>query len=258
MLTKRRRGLKGGPSPGVPPLRAAPAARSPCDAITQAVNERRAGVEPRPYEGLAERGEVGGGRTFGSSRTPSPTTGGRRPVRHVIYRESIPRLGGNVVRPAWTVRAGRRGRRPLRVAARPGHAPWNLPGAGRGVGNGENAATGGVLVSFSGRRGRRPLQGGCDATGPAVIQRPGGGGTPPLRWGRRQARVGAERPPPISAGAFLFVRFSHFFGKLTLISVPRSSDSRLMRPLWYWAACFTMDRPRPVPPVALEWLLSTR
>ena len=113
MLTKRRKGLKGEPSPGVPPLRAAPAARSPCDAITQAVNERRAGVEPRPYEGLAERGEVGGGRTFGSSRTPSPTTGGRRPVRHVIYRESIPRLGGNVVRPAWTVRAGRRGRRPL-------------------------------------------------------------------------------------------------------------------------------------------------
>ena len=202
-------------------------------------------------------------------------------MRHVIYRESIPRLGGNVVRPAWTVRAGRRGRRPLqgwcgdvvsevitgtgrrgrrplRVAARPGRAPWNLPGAGRGVGNGENAATGGVLVSFSGRRGRRPLQGGCDAMGPAVIQRPGGGGTPPLRGGWRQARVGAERPPPISAGAFLFVRFSHFFGKLTLISVPRSSDSRLMRPLWYWAACFTMDRPRPVPPVALEWLLSTR
>ena len=34
-------------------------------------------------------------------------------MRHVIYRESIPRLGGNVVRPAWTVRAGRRGRRPL-------------------------------------------------------------------------------------------------------------------------------------------------
>ena len=54
-------------------MRAAPAARSPCDAITPAVNERRAGVEPCPYERLAERGEVGGGRTFGSSRTPTPT-----------------------------------------------------------------------------------------------------------------------------------------------------------------------------------------
>ena len=32
-------------------MRAAPAARSPCDAITPAVNERRAGVEPRPYGG---------------------------------------------------------------------------------------------------------------------------------------------------------------------------------------------------------------
>ena len=46
---KRTRELKGDPSPGVPPLRAAPAARSPCDAITPAVNEHRAGVEPRRY-----------------------------------------------------------------------------------------------------------------------------------------------------------------------------------------------------------------
>ena len=58
-------------------MRAAPAARSPCDAITPAVNERRAGVEPCPYERLAERGEVGGGRTFGSSRTPTPTGRGK-------------------------------------------------------------------------------------------------------------------------------------------------------------------------------------
>ncbi len=77
VLTKRRRGSKGEPSPGVPPLRAAPAARSPCDAITLAVIRRRAGAEPRPYEGSAERGEVGGGRTFGSSRTPTPTGRGK-------------------------------------------------------------------------------------------------------------------------------------------------------------------------------------
>ena len=35
---KRRRGSKGGPSPGVPPLRAAPAARSPCDTAGLEVN----------------------------------------------------------------------------------------------------------------------------------------------------------------------------------------------------------------------------
>ena len=75
-------------------MRAAPAARSPCDAITPAVNERRAGVEPCPYERLAERGEVGGGRTFGSSRTPTPTAGGKRHVCRIICREIIPRPGG--------------------------------------------------------------------------------------------------------------------------------------------------------------------
>ena len=118
VLKKRRRGSKGEPSPGVPPLRAAPAARSPCDAITPAVNARRAGMEPRPY-------------------------GGRR----------------NVVRSAMDEGKGRRGRRPLRVATRSGRVPLDLQGAGRGVGTGENAATGGVLISFVGRRGRCSLLG---------------------------------------------------------------------------------------------------
>ena len=49
-----------------------------CDAITPAVIPRRAGVKPRPYRGLAERGRVGGGRRKGSSRTPTPTAGGKR------------------------------------------------------------------------------------------------------------------------------------------------------------------------------------
>ena len=125
-------GVKGEPSPGVPPLRAAPAARSPCDLQTPAVIRRRAGVEPRPYEGLEERGKVGGGRRQGSSRTPTPTAGGRRHVCRVIYCASIPRPGWrNVVRLAETVAAG--------------------------------------------RRGRRPLRGGCDAVGPAADRRPGVG-----------------------------------------------------------------------------------
>ena len=133
-------GVKGGPSPGVPPLRAASAARSPCDLRTPAVIRRRAGVEPRPYRGLAERGRVGGGRRKGSSRTPTPTAGGKRAMCRIIYRETIPRPGGgrwNAVGSAEAVTAGRRGRRPLR---------------------GWCGDVGPAVISGKGRRGRRPLR----------------------------------------------------------------------------------------------------
>ena len=40
----------GEPAPGVPPLRAAPAARSQCYTITPAVIPLRSWVEPRPYK----------------------------------------------------------------------------------------------------------------------------------------------------------------------------------------------------------------
>ena len=97
-------------------MRAAPAARSLTHLHNAGGERATGGVEPRPYEGLAEHGEVGGGRRKGSSRTPTPTAGGKRAVRRIICRESIPCPGEgrrNVVRPACTVRAGRRGRRPL-------------------------------------------------------------------------------------------------------------------------------------------------
>ena len=48
MLTKRRRGSKGEPSPGVPPLRAAPAARSPRDPVGLAVNNGKGRRGRRP------------------------------------------------------------------------------------------------------------------------------------------------------------------------------------------------------------------
>ena len=38
-------------------------------------------------------------------------------------------------------------------------------------------------------------------------------------------------------------------------------SSALSSSTWAWwkaAPCFTMERPRPVPPISLEWLLSTR
>ena len=48
-------------------------------------------------------------------------------------------------------------------------------------------------------------------------------------------------------------------GKATWMQVPAPGWLvRLMAALWSRAACFTMDRPRPVPPTSLERLLSTR
>ena len=109
-------GQRGNPRRGFPLCGRPPPPAASRTSITPVVNERRAGVEPRPCGGLAEHGEVGGGRRKGSSGTPTPTAGGRRAVRRGIYCEIITRPGEgrrNAVRPACTVTAGRRGRRPL-------------------------------------------------------------------------------------------------------------------------------------------------
>ena len=90
---KRRRGSKGEPSPGVPPLRAAPAARSPC-ALPWGWRwtKERVVEDADPYGG------------WETARVPRdilrdrPTPGGSR---------------RNVARSAETAAAGRRGRRPL-------------------------------------------------------------------------------------------------------------------------------------------------
>ena len=93
VLMKRRRGSKGEPSPGVPPLRAAPAARSPC-------------APPWGWRWTKER-VVEDADPYGGWET------GRVP--HNIPRDHhTPGRGWrNSVRPAVTVTAGRRGRRPL-------------------------------------------------------------------------------------------------------------------------------------------------
>ena len=53
--------------------------------------------------------------------------------------------------------------------------------------------------------------------------------------------------------------FAYFFGNVTVMLVPFPRVLwRSILPPWYWTACLTIDRPRPVPPEALEWLLSTR
>ena len=50
-----------------------------------AVDSRRAGMKPRPYEGAAERGGVGGDRVGGMSRTLFPTG-----FLHILgFRENI-------------------------------------------------------------------------------------------------------------------------------------------------------------------------
>ena len=76
-------------------MRAAPAARSQCDLRTPAVIPLRAGVEPRPYRGLAEHGRVGGDRDGGTSRTPSPTGFGKAGPRAAEFTGYRTRRGGN-------------------------------------------------------------------------------------------------------------------------------------------------------------------
>ena len=73
--TKRRRGLKGEPSPGVPPLRAAPPPAASCAAVTPAIIPRRAGMEPRPYKGWWN--------VAGSAVDEGKGRRGRRPLRRV-------------------------------------------------------------------------------------------------------------------------------------------------------------------------------
>ena len=139
MLKKRRRGLKGEPSPGVPPLRAAP---PPAALATpwgwRWTKERvvedadpyggwKTGRVPRdilrgyptPGRGSAERSDAGGDRSSGTSGR-RPLQGGCGNVRSAI----IPRPGGGEPRPYRGMAkrggvgvdryGGRRGRRPLR------------------------------------------------------------------------------------------------------------------------------------------------
>ena len=115
---------KSGRGPGAEPLDARRSARNaPC------AHKAQEGVKG---------GTLAGGSPFaGGPRRPQPVR------RHNARSNPTPGVGGTP---------------PLRAAARPGRVPRDLPGAGRGGGNGENAATGGVLVLFAGRRtlrGRR-------------------------------------------------------------------------------------------------------
>ena len=147
---------KNGRGPGAEPLAARRSARN-----TPMLKEAQEGVKGgtlaggSPFAGglsrpqpLRHRG-VGGGRRKGSSRTPSPTAGGKRHVCRVIYCEIIPRPGWrNAVRLAKTVTAGRRGRRPLQGGCGDVESEVDrCPGGGQStapVKTAKNAAPGGA------------------------------------------------------------------------------------------------------------------
>ena len=114
---------KSGRGPGAEPLDARRSARN-----SPYAHKAQEGVKGgtlaggSPFAGGLSRPQparhrgAGGGRRKGSSRTPTPTAGGKRAVCRIICREIIPRPGRgwrNAVRLAKTVTAGRRGRRPL-------------------------------------------------------------------------------------------------------------------------------------------------
>ena len=80
--------------------------------------------------------------------------------------------------------------------------------------------------------------------GKLAALRPGPGG------GRRKEGKKQKETAQFSA---------HSRGKVTWMRVPwPGALVRWMSPWWRATACLTMERPRPVPPEALEWLLSTR
>ena len=97
---------------------------------------------------------------------------------------------------------------------------------------------------------------------------PGGQGRPPLRvhlFPHRCIQFCNCIPPlcydELRKKPFPFPgkAFSYAFGIVTVMLVPCPGVLwRAILPLWYCTACLTMESPSPVPPEALEWLLSTR
>ena len=91
-----------------------------------------------------------------------------------------------------------------------------------------------------------------------------------LRFPRKDGPFHIPYPPAGGAKCTapkseLCILHTHFLpryasrGKVTVMAVPLPSVLwSSTRARWNWAACFTIDRPRPVPETSSEWLLSTR
>ena len=169
---------KSGRGPGAEPLDARRSARN-----SLVLHKAQEGVKggtlaggppfaggPRRPQPLRRRG-AGGGRTPGGGGTP--------PLRGLDERGGVGggRREGSSRTPTPTGPCGT------------GRVPRDFPGAGHNAGNGENAAGGGVLISFAGRRGRRPLRGWrgslrwrvCLARYLFTASQRGGVPSPPLR-----------------------------------------------------------------------------
>ena len=73
-----------------------------------------------------------------------------------------------------------------------GRVPHNMPRDHPAPGRGWRNSVRPAVAMTAGRRGRRPLQGGCGDVGPAVYRRPGGGGTP-CRQGAFGVRAASYR-----------------------------------------------------------------
>ena len=140
MLMKRRRGSKGGPSPGVPPLRAAPPPAARATSWGRRWTKARdvedadpyggweTGRAPRdllryypaPGRGSAEHGKAGGDRDGGTSGAPSPT--GRLRRRGAGGRPASGRGWNPAPTVGWQNAAtfmGRRGSRPAIISKTP-------------------------------------------------------------------------------------------------------------------------------------------
>ena len=75
----------------------------------------------------------------------------------------------------------------------------------------------------------------------------------PKAYKRKKTRIDFEEDDP--GDSFLWGADQKVM--VTVVPFP-GTLSRSRAALCIWAPCLTMDRPSPVPPMRLEWLLSTR
>ena len=181
-------------------------------------------------------------------KKPSPwgTPPGRRlfseTVKRYSYFRALPQSGRTASQPPVRERRDGGNRQPLPPLIRPlrGHLP---PGEGESqTGRQPSAKSNRTPPPSHASVAHLPLHAGRQRSAGRIYEITGSGVS------------------PLPVVFYLLSRlYSLSFGSVTVMVVPLPRvESTWMVPRWIITACLTMDNPRPVPPTALDRLLSTR